>query len=496
MKKIFEDMIPNNRRSVRNIAVPDRSNTKRLNVPVEPFSSTTEGTRVSSQENNTSSPKSIASLYGGQSMHEGIKDMNDPVPLKRSNFEQSNWRNATSSAEESGQSTLGDHVNRNGKNLSRRRGILIWIIFFILLFVVGILILWTFAFASVSIDVTPLSKEINLNKVTFVGTKDGGTAEVPFTIVTLTNEGIKKVPPSGQRQVERVATGKVVLYNAYSNSPQRLVRNTRLETPDGLVFRVADSVTIPGKTIQAGKETPGSVTVSVMADTPGDKGNIKLSDFSIPGFKGDPRYTKLYGRSAEVFSGGYIGVEKVVSDDILHSAQKQVQIDTLSGLVDQVKKKLGTDQVFYDSGVYSETEMEPTGEDGGMVTVKEKVTIYAVIFSRADLAKYIAQTNILHFDGSAVTLDNPKDLQFTIVNKDQVRPWIDPSFNFILDGKTKITLVFDEDKLKQSLAGKPKQSFYVLLPTFPSISTATPHFNPAWKSDFPSNIKDIILRKN
>ncbi len=482
MKKIFEDMVPSNRKSIRDIELPNRTQSKRLNVSTP-----------TSRTKKTSASSSVASLYGADEPPKHRVQSSISIRSKKSD-----WTEQYQIPESSSPSPVWTPENSNFDNNMRNdhpKKKKIWFAGGLIVIVIGFLLVWTLAFARVSIDVTTLSEDVTLNQSSFVAQKNGGAMAVPYTIVTLSEEGVKKVTPSGERQVERASTGKIIIYNLYSNKPHRLIRNTRFETPAGLIFRISDSVTVPGKTTVDGKDVPGSITAVVTADTPGEKGNIPLSDFTIPGFKGDSRYTKFYARSAEPMTGGFIGVEKIVSDDILKSTQAEVQASTIKKLTEQVKKDLIDDQLLYESSIYSETEMLPSLEAGNMVEVKAKVTLYGIVFSKTALAKYIAEANITPFDNSPVTLLNPEEITFSILNKDQVRPWIDSSFNFTLTGKTKITWIFDEDKLKTALLGKPRQAFYTLLPNFPSISTATPHFSPAWKTSFPADPKDIVINQ-
>lgn len=482
MKKIFEDMVPGNRRSIREIELPNRTDGKRLNVQ-----------DVSNKYEEQTKPSSVASLYGAPAD-------SPTAPFSQSTQQPSPSASWTDRYQAPIVGSTPPRMPASTRGSARGSGgfkkVPLILLTASIVSVVAFFAVWTFLFAKVKINVTPLSHEVTLNQSPFTATKGTGDGQLSYDIITLTKEGTKKVAPSGERQVQRTATGKVVLYNEYSTKPQRLVRNTRLETPDGLIFRISDSVTIPGKTTVGDTETPGSITVAINADTAGDKYNISASDFTIPGFKGDPRYTKFYAKSTESMTRGFIGTEKVVSDDILHTTQAQVQTDTLAELTDQVKKGLTADQIMYDSSVYSETEMLPAVNEENMVVVTVKVTLYAATFSKSALAKAIAKANITPFDNSPVTLDNPDQLTFTIVNKDQIRPWIDSTFNFTLSGKTKITWQFDEEKLRSVLVGQPKQTFYTALPNFPSIGTATPHFSPAWRTIFPQNPKDIEIVKS
>jgi len=63
------------------------------------------------------------------------------------------------------------------------------------------------------------------------------------------------------------------------------------------MYRIDSSVIIPGYQKVNGKIIPGSIEATVYADQAGDGYNLKLADltgdFSIPGFKGDPRIAVL-----------------------------------------------------------------------------------------------------------------------------------------------------------------------------------------------------------
>jgi len=95
------------------------------------------------------------------------------------------------------------------------------------------------------------------------------------------------------------AYGTMTIFND-TDIPQRFIRNTRFESPNGKIFRIPQSVTIPAKT----GNVPGSITSTVFADTTGPEYNIPPTNFTVPGFKGTDRYNLFYGRSYQPMSGG------------------------------------------------------------------------------------------------------------------------------------------------------------------------------------------------
>lgn len=96
------------------------------------------------------------------------------------------------------------------------------------------------------------------------------------------------------------AFGVMTIYNKQS-APQRLIKNTRFESPEGVVFRITQgSVTVPAMKDGA----PGMLSVTIFADETGAKYNIQPTTFKIPGIKGTVAYDLVYGQSAQAMVGG------------------------------------------------------------------------------------------------------------------------------------------------------------------------------------------------
>ena len=81
-----------------------------------------------------------------------------------------------------------------------------------------------------------------------------------------------------------------------------------------MIYKIPESITVPGKKTVGGKSIPGSVETLIFADEPGEKYNLKISelkgDFKVAGFKGDKKYDFFYGRAKTDIDGGSSGVIK------------------------------------------------------------------------------------------------------------------------------------------------------------------------------------------
>lgn len=138
-----------------------------------------------------------------------------------------------------------------------------------------------------------------------------GERELPVRIleheeeVSVTVQATGEPSSSGQK-----SQGTVIIYNEYGTESQTLVATTRLETPDGKIFRITKGVTVPGMTDQGGTTQPGAVEVQVVADQTGSSYDIGPTTFTIPGFKGNPKYGKFYAKSTSPMTGGSAGGDK------------------------------------------------------------------------------------------------------------------------------------------------------------------------------------------
>ncbi len=100
------------------------------------------------------------------------------------------------------------------------------------------------------------------------------------------------------------ASGTITISNAFSEASQPLVATTRFETTDGKLYRLVEGVTVPGAKTEDGKTVPGKIDARVMADQSGTKYNLASGTFTIPGFKGGPKYDKITAEVKGALTGG------------------------------------------------------------------------------------------------------------------------------------------------------------------------------------------------
>ncbi len=353
--------------------------------------------------------------------------------------------------------------------------------------------------SSVIITIVPMQLERRVD-ASFIAVSEKETGGVPFDIMLVDEVGLKEVLSTSEDLVKEKASGQIVIFNNFDKSTQRLVVNTRFETSEGLTYRIKKSVVVPGQTVDgSGDIVPGSIEVSVYADQPGEKYNIGLSDFTVPGFKGSERFDKFYARSKTAMTGGFEGVKKIASEEDIEKAREEIIDELEEKLTQEILSKIPENFILYDEGLFVDSnfmgtiDSEEVGDE--MVAVKEKVSVYAIIFDIENLNKQIAEDVLSDYQGEGITITNLKDLNFEIKNRDEVEPWKEGRFIFSLKGEVNFEWLFDEDNLKNDFVGRLKSETNNILANYSGIESAEVEITPFWKNSFPRSTSQIQIIK-
>lgn len=355
--------------------------------------------------------------------------------------------------------------------------------------IVAIIVSNIFHSAKVSVTPKTLNALVNAN---LSAKKNAGGADLPFTPLSIKKIGAVTVKASGEEQVDKKASGTIVIYNNYSTAPQRLIKNTRFQTPEGLIFRIDQSVTVPGKK----GTTPGSVEAVVYADEAGEKYNVGLKDFTIPGFKGDPRYTAFTARSkpSAPLSGGFSGVMKVVSDADRKAAQTEIEKNLRAELLKDAEAGLSADSVLFDNAyLITFTPLPQENLDNGQVTIKEEGTISGFVFNKKSLSTFVARASIKDYKNEPILIENVSDLTFT--PKKEIHPATDSEVSFALSGNAQFVWTYDDTVLKESLAGLSRDEVIPVIKEFPMIEKVDISMSPFWRRSFPDTVEKIHIER-
>ena len=120
---------------------------------------------------------------------------------------------------------------------------------------VVLIIIFSFLFSGAKVIVTPKQNNIFVD-AHFEARQEASLGGLMYESMSIEKEGSQTVKATGEEDVEIKASGNIVVFNNFDSANQRLIKNTRFETPDGLIYRIDKSVVIPGKITKDEKVIP------------------------------------------------------------------------------------------------------------------------------------------------------------------------------------------------------------------------------------------------
>lgn len=279
------------------------------------------------------------------------------------------------------------------------------------------------------------------------------------------------------KTVEGKAHGTITIFNKSAKS-QPLIATTRFLSPNNLLFRLKNSVTVP-----AG----GEVTAEIEADEMGQKYEIAPTTFTIPGLSNDLQ-KKIYGVSKETMAGGVKKIGKVGAAEIAE-AQKAM----LNSLDEATKAEIGTKDgkvILFEKEIKSENVSAKDGEEVEKFTITVKV-----------LAK------IAEIDEEKLVSSGKEQFQKAIAEGEEIKSFNLDAFAYALkelapeSAKINISVsafVLSQpdtaDFNKQKLYGLDAKGAKFYLTQFGNIKDAEILFSPFWVKTIPSLADHIEIR--
>lgn len=269
------------------------------------------------------------------------------------------------------------------------------------------------------------------------------------------------------------ATGIVTIYNNYS-ADQPLVATTRLSSDEGVIFRTQESIVVP---------RGQAVAVNVVADQPGEVGNIPASRFIIvalwPG-----KQDKIYGESTQAMTGGVKNVT-VATEENINQAKNQAIAELmnqgLQKLDQQVKKQNPAATLIKSAATYKIIDQLVSAEpdkEVDIITVDTKISVIAAVFDEENL-KTIAEEQLKSALTDEQKLDQflANELEYEIVAFDLEKN----SCRLKVKANGLVTLRLSSPIFnRKNLTNKDKQEIRTYFLGFDQVKRVDIKFSPFW----------------
>lgn len=358
--------------------------------------------------------------------------------------------------------------------------------------VVGIVLFGLSYFAGAEVLVTPKTQQVPVIADLQTEKNADPAKLLPLTVLILEDKVTSDVPATESKTTIATASGKVTVYNKQKVA-QTLIKTTRLEAPDGKIYRIRENVKVPAAT----GDKPGTLEVTVYAESAGPEYNRKAAtDYTIPGFKGKPQFQLVYAKSTGEITGGSSGVKKSVTNETMDELAKQMRIELENKLRGRVSRELLQTQVAYES-LYQFDYKEPSLEASD-APEKARValtgTLAVPVFERTLLSRELAKIAIKEYVGEDLLLDKIDQFAPKLAEGQKVNLLTDEKATFHFEGDARFIWTVDAQAFARALLNVAKSDVSRVAARFTGIDKVSATLNPVWKSYFPGNVDDIKVK--
>ena len=303
-----------------------------------------------------------------------------------------------------------------------------------------------------------------------------------------------RITATEEEFVSTKASGKIIIYNDYSTADQKLLATTRFESPSGKIYKIKDSVNVPGQKKVDGKLVPGSLEVTVYADKEGADYNDDLVDFTVPGFKGNPQYEKFYARSKTPMQGGFSGTVKKISESDLATAKNQLKNDINSAIESTISSRIPDGFIFYkEMALVTYDDLPQSSSDETSVQVNMKGVVKIPVFNKEKFAEKLADS---YRDDTLTTdlpyIENVGDLNVNYALSN-VNLLTSGDMVISVTGTSHAVWPIDSQLLRAKIAGTKRSLISSVLSEYRTIDRAEAFVKPFWKTSFPKDTSRIQI---
>lgn len=346
----------------------------------------------------------------------------------------------------------------------------------------------TSLFSKATITINPKTELISVSETITVSEDSGEGLTLAYEVFSIDETATQTLQGGSEEEVERKASGRIIIYNTYGEESQALVTNTRFESEDGNIYRISSSVVVPGI---RNNGSPGSLEVVVTSDEPGEEYNLQSGRLTIPGLEGTDLYDAMYAEVEEPITGGFIGVIETVDPEDEELAREQNREQLRLALEGRIVESLPQEYIFVPKSVVTEFTELPNESVGGSVEVSTRGTIYGVMFKKDVLAAYFASEYSNDYRNEPLSFADPSTLDFDLGNENIDLVDIQNELDFTITGETELAWVVDTDSVKEVFAGTSRANFESIASGVTGVKRAYLKLVPGFMRSIPSNPEKI-----
>ena len=402
---------------------------------------------------------------------------------------------------------------RNRRSLLKRRGgrstgkIIWWLSGLIGLLLIGFIGSSLLAKATVTVEPAVISSN-SIESISLRSKDSSAVADLQYEIENVVFRDSEIVQSSGIEEVADKASGTITIFNTATNEPQTYVANTRFEESNGNIYRVDESITIPG----GNPSDPGMLSdIRVFADEPGEVFNGSVSSrLTIPGLSNDPElFNGVYAEATSDFTGGFIGERPVAATEDADRAEEDLRARLLEQVTTNAATKItGAVQLItlLEDPRFTVVSLEP--DNAGNLILSGEMNARVAVISTEELTDFVLADSELDTSFVESSLLNPEVLAANVayvreenvtsedLTVEDIESELDIATDVLLvtlEQPLRFDFTFNEESLAEKLAGMKASAIDEFTAANKSINDIEVSIRPFWKRTIPSTTDKIEI---
>ena len=316
---------------------------------------------------------------------------------------------------------------------------------------------------------------------------------LPAQVFSINKNTTQLFPATSEQNVSTKATGVLTIYNAYSSAAQSLVATTRFVTPDGKIFRLANSVIVPGAKITNGQIVPSSINAQVVADQAGPNYNVgPVAKLTVPGFANSPKFQGFYGALTSSTAGGFTGQRAVPTANDITAAKAKMTSLLQSDLQNSLTGTYPNNFIILPGASavqITKLTVNTTTDQNGNFSVFGEATLSAIGFDQTAFKSFLLSL-------AQTTEQNSSFSSFTPQYSNVTPDFTNGRLNFTINAQGSLEPAFASSTFDGTISGKSIAEARTAIASLPQLQNGTISVWPSWLWNIPTDPKKIELSAN
>jgi hypothetical protein len=346
------------------------------------------------------------------------------------------------------------------------------------------------AYVDIEVQSEAFAKQFTITLADETDLRAAGPNVLTGRFIEVSREDVTTFPATGEENRGEKSSGQIRIVN-HTNIIQGIIKNTRFESPSGLIFKINEEVLVP----PARSGNPGTAVVSAISDGGGANNNVSAPmKLTIPGL-GENAVDSVYGEVVGAFSGATDDIIKIVSEEDLNKAKEEASKNIFVAAETEIKAQLKRNEdvwpVLIQNDIIDAVPSATAGAKRDDFEIRVQSRSWVIILNREDIDEAITNAAVFEVpEGKQVTGQTVKDANVEVLESN----FLTREIQLLIKMDGRVGPQINIDALRTSLANKSVSDGVEFLQSDPAVTTGSIEISPTFLTRIPMLLNNIRIQ--